>query len=216
MHKLSLALCLALSVACYRKPPVVNGRHREPVNDQERQERLSFCAELGQQPRQTPVPPREDTPATPVAPAVMPPASTTSAPSSTPATAADVAPVEVVVAPQGSAPSPLYRMAVHFGFNRADFNPTTEQVLALRPYLASAERIEVRARTDAEWSSPGDEKVALARALAAKRFLVAQGADPRRIVLNYLSGGGYVADNTTPAGRAENRRVEIEVFGGAR
>jgi outer membrane protein OmpA-like peptidoglycan-associated protein len=216
MKKLSLALCLALSVACYRKPPVVNGRHREPVNDRERQERLSFCAELGQKPPQTPAPPRREA-ASPALPAVMPPAPATSAPSESPATsAASPASAAVVPLPLAPATASSYLMRVHFAWNSAAFNPTTEQVLALRPHLAGAARIEVRGRTDGPTPHPGDERVALARALAAKHFLVSQGVDPRRIVLNFLSGAEYVADNTTPEGRAENRRVEIEVFRGAR
>jgi outer membrane protein OmpA-like peptidoglycan-associated protein len=216
MKKLSLVLGLALSLACYRKPPVVNGRHREPVNDAERQERLSFCATLGQKPPQAPAPPhqREASPATP---AVMPPASATSAPSASPATsAASPASAAVVPLPPAPAPGSSYLMRVHFAWNSAAFHPTTEQVLALRPHLVDAARIEVRGRTDGPTPHPADERVALARALAAKHFLVSQGVDPRRIVLNFVSGAEYVADNTTAEGRAENRRVEIEVFGGAR
>src|SRR5262245_40787137 len=107
MKKLSLALCLALSLACYRKPPVVNGRHREPVNDEERQERLSSCAALGQQPppapKASPEPPRGAT--SPATPAAMPPAPAASAPSGSPATSAAVALPPLMHAP---APSSSY------------------------------------------------------------------------------------------------------------
>jgi outer membrane protein OmpA-like peptidoglycan-associated protein len=192
MKTWTLLAALPLLCSCSHKPPVVNGKHREPVNDQELGERLSFCAELGQR---LP-PPREKAPEapasapTPVIPVLLAPAS----------------------APASSEPVSSYVMRVHFELGSAAFNPTTEQVIELRGHLAAAKRIEVRARTDAPRPSAADEEVARERALAARHFLISQGADPRVIALNFLSGGDYVADNTTAEGRAENRRVEIEVF----
>jgi hypothetical protein len=47
------------------------------------------------------------------------------------------------------------------------------------------------------------------RGLAVKAFLVAQGVSAGKIHVYARSAGGFVADNATVAGRAENRRVEI-------
>ena len=49
------------------------------------------------------------------------------------------------------------------------------------------------------------------RGLAVKRFLVAQGVDPSRIRIYVRSAGAFVADNSTASGRAQNRRVEIQL-----
>jgi len=103
-------------------------------------------------------------------------------------------------------------ISVQFPYNDTNFNPTPAQLATLLPLLKDAQRIEVRGRTDNQSPGAPDEQVALNRALAAKRFLVAQGVSPLIVSINYLSAGDYVADNCTEAGKSHNRRVEIEVF----
>jgi len=71
--------------------------------------------------------------------------------------------------------------------------------------------ILIRGRTDGATHSKGDEGVALHRAINARNALVSHGINPARIRIDYLSGGDYLADNTTPEGRQQNRRVEIEL-----
>ena len=73
-------------------------------------------------------------------------------------------------------------------------------------------RIEVPGRTGAQQPGGADEQVALERAAAAKRYLVAQGVAGATISVNYVSAGDYIADNKTESGRWRNRRVDIEVF----
>ncbi len=103
-------------------------------------------------------------------------------------------------------------VSVQFPFNGTKFNPTTEQSTALLPILVNAKRIIVRGRTDGLQPSATDEKIALNRALSAQRFLVNHGVSPLIIAVNYLSAGDYAADNNSAAGRAKNRRVDIDVF----
>ena len=43
-------------------------------------------------------------------------------------------------------------------------------------------------------------------------YLVARGVPATKVSVNYLSGGDHVAEGGTAVGRAQNRRVEIEVF----
>jgi outer membrane protein OmpA-like peptidoglycan-associated protein len=102
--------------------------------------------------------------------------------------------------------------SVHFPYNRSNFKLNAEDSAQLLPLLAKARRIEVRGRTDGQYPSPADEKIALNRALAAQRFLIGQGVLPAIISINYVSAGDYVADNFSAAGRSLNRRVDIEVF----
>jgi outer membrane protein OmpA-like peptidoglycan-associated protein len=103
-------------------------------------------------------------------------------------------------------------VSVPFPFKGTKFNPTTEQSTTLLPILANAKRIVIRGRTDGLQPSATDEKVALNRALSAQRFLVKHGVSPLIIAVNYLSAGDYTADNNSAAGRAQNRRVDIDVF----
>ncbi|TDM05872.1 MAG: type VI secretion system protein TssL [Ideonella sp. MAG2] len=53
-----------------------------------------------------------------------------------------------------------------------------------------------------------------ARALAVKAQLETHGVDPRRMIVSGRGEQAPVASNATPAGRARNRRVEIEVVTG--
>lgn len=102
-------------------------------------------------------------------------------------------------------------VAVYFDWNRTEFHPTDQQERALRDLLDEKVRsISVRGRTDGPATS-GDELVAIRRALAAKDWLIDNGVSPQLIAVNYVSAGDYVAGNKTSAGRALNRRVDIEV-----
>lgn len=104
-------------------------------------------------------------------------------------------------------------VSVYFPFNSSAFRPTQAEVAALLPLLGGNVRhVWVRGRTDGNRPSAADERVALNRALAAKNWLVAQGVSSLKISVNYVSAGDYIADNISVAGRAQNRRVDIEVF----
>jgi len=67
--------------------------------------------------------------------------------------------------------------------------------------------------TDSVGSDEYNQKLSMRRAEAVKAYLLAKGVDGKRV---YTEGKGEkqpVADNKTSAGRAQNRRVEIEVVG---
>jgi OOP family OmpA-OmpF porin len=67
--------------------------------------------------------------------------------------------------------------------------------------------------TDSIGSDAYNQKLSLRRAEAVKAYLVSKGIEANRV---YTEGKGEkqpVADNKTAAGRAQNRRVEIEVVG---
>ena len=67
--------------------------------------------------------------------------------------------------------------------------------------------------TDSIGSDAYNQKLSVRRAEAVKAYLVSKGIDKSRV---YTEGKGEkqpVADNKTAAGRAKNRRVEIEVVG---
>lgn len=67
--------------------------------------------------------------------------------------------------------------------------------------------------TDSVGSDAYNQKLSIRRAEAVKGYLVGKGIDAKRV---YTEGKGEkqpVATNKTAAGRAQNRRVEIEVVG---
>ncbi len=67
--------------------------------------------------------------------------------------------------------------------------------------------------TDSIGTDAYNQKLSIRRAEAVKNYLQAKGIDPARI---YTEGKGEsqpVADNKSAAGRAKNRRVEVEVVG---
>lgn len=67
--------------------------------------------------------------------------------------------------------------------------------------------------TDSVGSDAYNQKLSIRRAEAVKSYLVGKGVDEKRV---YTEGKGEkqpVATNSTAAGRAQNRRVEIEVVG---
>ena len=102
--------------------------------------------------------------------------------------------------------------SVYFPSNSNHFHLNINDSIEMRPLLAKAHRIEVRGRTDGQYPSIADEKIALNRAIAAQQFLVKQGVSPAIISINYISAGDYSADNFSSIGRSLNRRVDIEIF----
>ena len=67
--------------------------------------------------------------------------------------------------------------------------------------------------TDAVGTDAYNQKLSVKRSDAVKAYLVSKGIEKNRV---YTEGKGEkqpVADNNTAAGRAKNRRVEIEVVG---
>lgn len=77
---------------------------------------------------------------------------------------------------------------------------------------AEAARFTIVGHTDSVGSAASNKRLSLRRAGAVKDYLVSQGIDAER-----LSVVGYgelepVADNSTAAGRAKNRRIEIYII----
>jgi OOP family OmpA-OmpF porin len=75
------------------------------------------------------------------------------------------------------------------------------------------EVIIVTGHTDSQGRAASNQTLSEKRAAAVKTFLVSKGVDANRV---YTEGKGAtvpVADNSTTAGRAKNRRVEIQIVG---
>ena len=151
----------------------------------------------------------------------------------TPATAAEgcdgalVKPAVVAPAPVAPAPAPVappaavaskvtFAADAFFDFDKAVLKPEGKAKLddlASKVQGINLEVIVAVGHTDSVGSDAYNQKLSERRAQAVKAYLESKGIDKSRV---YTEGKGEaqpVADNKTKAGRAQNRRVEIEVVG---
>ena len=138
--------------------------------------------------------------------------------------APEVAPVVAMPAPvivAAPAPAPVaekvsFASEALFDFDQSTLKPQGKAALdQLLGQLTGMdlEVIVTVGHTDAVGSDAYNQKLSQRRAEAVKAYLVAQGVETNRV---YTEGKGEtqpVADNTTAAGRAKNRRVTAEVVG---
>ena len=100
---------------------------------------------------------------------------------------------------------------VSFPDSSATFKPDAAQTTHLADAKGAA-LVTIRGRTSTNRPSAQDESLALARAISARTYLIAHGVSPLKITLNYASAADFIADNSTPAGRLQNQRVEIDII----
>lgn len=101
---------------------------------------------------------------------------------------------------------------VSFDTGRADIKPNMRPILdQFASGLSSQPNTEIRiiGHTDNTGSDAVNDPLSVQRASAARQYLAARGVDPNRIVIAGRGEREPVADNSTEAGRAQNRRVEI-------
>jgi outer membrane protein OmpA-like peptidoglycan-associated protein len=70
--------------------------------------------------------------------------------------------------------------------------------------------VRIGGHTDGTGSRATNRRLSEQRAQAVRRYLIEQGIDPDRLSVAGYGPDRPLADNGTPAGRAANRRVEIE------
>jgi OmpA-OmpF porin, OOP family len=143
----------------------------------------------------------------------------------TPATAAKGC--DGAIVPEAPAPAPApaaapapakvtYAADAFFDFDKAVLKPEGKAKLADLAEKVGGVNLEVViavGHTDSIGSATYNQALSVRRAEAVKAFLVSKGIESNRV---YTEGKGLtqpVADNSTRAGRAKNRRVEVEVVG---
>lgn len=103
-----------------------------------------------------------------------------------------------------------------FDFDKATIKPEGKQVLdqiANQVQELNLETLIATGHTDSTGSQEYNQGLSERRANSVKEYLASQGVPGDRI---YTEGKGKlepVADNSTREGRAQNRRVEIEIVG---
>ena len=99
-----------------------------------------------------------------------------------------------------------------FDTGRADIKPSMRPILdQFASGLAQQPNTEVRiiGHTDSTGSDELNNRLSLERAQATKNYLVARGVNANMVMVAGRGEHEPVADNTSDAGRARNRRVEI-------
>lgn len=89
-------------------------------------------------------------------------------------------------------------------------NKLSEVATALSQGDATS-KIVVEGHTDSVGSAEMNQQLSMRRAEAVKGALVAQGVEASRVSVEGHGASQPIADNDSPAGRANNRRVEIVV-----
>ncbi len=103
-----------------------------------------------------------------------------------------------------------------FDFDKATLKPEGRQMLdqvASQVDAVNLETLIATGHTDSIGTEAYNQKLSERRANSVKTYLVSKGIDANRI---YVEGKGEtspVASNSTREGRAQNRRVEIEIVG---
>ena len=101
---------------------------------------------------------------------------------------------------------------ISFDTNSAAIKPALHPILdQFAQGLGGQPSIEVRivGYTDSTGTDAINNPLSVNRAASVRDYLVARGVDARRIAIDGRGSRDPVADNSTEAGRAKNRRVEI-------
>jgi len=103
------------------------------------------------------------------------------------------------------------RIVVKFDEESVETRIDDELLNAIGKAARAANRIYLHAHTDAFVASETGTELAIRHAVAVRQLLISLQVEPERVRLFYRGAGNFVANNSTPAGKALNRRVEIEL-----
>jgi OmpA-OmpF porin, OOP family len=133
-----------------------------------------------------------------------------------PAAAPAPAPAPVAPAPAPTSEKVTFAADAFFDFDKSVLKPDGKAKLDDLTSKLQGMNLEVIiavGHTDSIGTDAYNQKLSIRRAEAVKAYLVSKGIEANRV---YTEGKGEkqpVASNKTAAGRANNRRVEIEVVG---
>ena len=103
---------------------------------------------------------------------------------------------------------------VSFDTNRADVKPAMRPVLDRFAQTLQANpvtTVRIIGHTDSTGSDAINDPLSVRRAASVRDYLTMGGVAANRIAIDGRGSREPIADNSTPAGRAQNRRVEIFV-----
>jgi outer membrane protein OmpA-like peptidoglycan-associated protein len=102
-----------------------------------------------------------------------------------------------------------------FDFDKSDL--TTDAKLNLRKMATTLNEYEdtnilIEGHTDSDGSDEYNQGLSERRASSVKTYLTAQSVDPGRMTTVGYGENQPIADNSSSAGKAQNRRVEVAIF----
>ncbi len=101
---------------------------------------------------------------------------------------------------------------INFDLDKASLRPDAQPIIEEINKLLAADRslrLSIEGHTDSTGSAERNRELAAARARAVLGALVGLGVDAARLGSNGFGPDKPIADNSTDAGRARNRRVEL-------
>lgn len=102
--------------------------------------------------------------------------------------------------------------SIYFNVNQADVKPTMQiQVAKIAKALAAVhdQQLLIEGHTDSDGSTESNLLLSESRARSVERILLSEGIPAERMEVKGYGKSNPIADNSTPAGKAQNRRVEI-------
>ena len=143
--------------------------------------------------------------------------------------AEEVEVVEAVVVAPAPAPAPkaavvpvaapvkmTFAADTFFGFDKAVLQPagkTKLNELMAKMAMMDVEVVVAVGHTDTTGPASYNQRLSVRRAEAVKAYLVSNGVPAGRIFTEGKGEMNPIANNDTRAGRAKNRRVEVELVG---
>ncbi len=149
-------------------------------------------------------------------PAPAPQAAAAPAPAAAAAAAPAPAPVPAPAAAAPTSEKISYAADAFFDFDKSVLKPEGKaklEDLVSKLQGTDLEVIVATGHTDATGTDAYNMKLSMRRANAVKAFLVSKGIPESRVFTEGKGERQPVADNKSRQGRAQNRRVEVEVVG---
>jgi len=123
--------------------------------------------------------------------------------------------------PVASAPPPSEKITLSdealFAFDQATINAEADrrldELVTRLQGLDQVERVVIVGHADSIGTNEYNKELSQRRAESVKRYLEQKGIAPERVDVRAMGEAQPVAPNSTSAGRAQNRRVEIEILG---
>ena len=103
---------------------------------------------------------------------------------------------------------------ISFATNSATITPAFRPILerfAETLHTNPATTVRIVGHTDSTGNDTINDPLSVNRAASTRQFLADRGVNPNRIAIDGRGSREPIADNSTAAGRAQNRRVEIYV-----
>ena len=124
-------------------------------------------------------------------------------------------PVEPVLATLGTATIDLAER-LQFATGKPDLLAESahvlDQVATILFEHPEITKVRIEGHTDAQGSTRANQKLSQARAESVRAYLEDKGVDAGRMVAKGFGESKPVADNATPEGREQNRRVELTIL----